>query len=60
MNIDELKIYYRDMLGGSKLSKKGGAGLGIIDIARKSKNKIEFNIKNVSENYSFVSLGITL
>ena len=36
----ELKKYYKDVLTKGKLSVKGGAGLGLIEMSRKSGNKL--------------------
>lgn len=56
---EELKSYYHEVLTTSEgLSEKGGAGLGMIDIARKSGNKIDYNFKHVDEKFSFYSLYI--
>lgn len=57
MNQQELKAYYLEKLGTSELSDKGGAGLGIIDIARKSGNAIEYDFKKVTDTFSFFSLS---
>lgn len=40
MSEDALKSYYLDRLENNKLSSKGGAGLGLIELARKSGQKI--------------------
>jgi len=53
----ELKAYYLEKLGSTELSDKGGAGLGIIDIARKSGNKIEYDFRFISELYTFFTLS---
>ena len=42
MTKEELKEYYKLVLSGGELSEKGTAGLGMIDIARKSGNKLEY------------------
>ena len=42
---NELRKIYKEQLKDGKLSEKGGAGLGLIDIARKSGNKLEYHIK---------------
>ena len=42
------------------LSTICGAGLGMIDIARKSGHKIDFNFTNTSDKYSFFSLAVTI
>ena len=60
MNPQELKAYYLEKLGTTELSDKGGAGLGIIDIARKSGNKIDYNFQPPAENYSFFTLSATI
>ncbi len=56
MNPVELKAYYLEKLGSTELSDKGGAGLGIIDIARKSGNKIEYNFDTLPDNHTFFTL----
>jgi len=50
---DELKTYYKEILKESKLSNKGGAGLGFIDIARKTQNKLSFDFHPIDNDYSF-------
>lgn len=43
---DELKDYYRQMLNDGSLSDKGGAGLGLIEMARKSGEPIQYNFED--------------
>jgi hypothetical protein len=50
-----LKGYYKELIKSSELSDKGGAGLGFVDIARKSGHKLEFDFEKVNEDYSFFS-----
>lgn len=42
LNDEELKILYKKTLAEGKLSDKGGAGIGLIDMAKKSAQKIEY------------------
>ncbi len=58
-NLDpvSLKAYYLEKLNSNELSDKGGAGLGIIDIARKSGNRIEYDFEEVNTPYSFFTLA---
>jgi len=49
---DELKALYRDVLANQGFSQKGGAGLGLIEIARKSEQKIEFIFDNFNDDFS--------
>lgn len=53
MNEEEIKAYYKQKIVESRLSEKGGAGLGFIDIVKKTGNKIEFHFEKINENTSF-------
>jgi len=55
---DELKTYYKEMLNNEQMSEKGGAGLGMIDIARKTGEKLKYNFVELANGYSFFSLNI--
>lgn len=50
---EELKRYYQTILKGRELSSKGGAGLGLIEIARKSGNKITYSFSSLNEELSY-------
>lgn len=56
LNADELKAYHRQVLVDGKISSKGGAGLGLIDMARKSGNKLLYAFEKVDEKYSYFYL----
>jgi hypothetical protein len=60
MSKDELKEYYKEILNNDEFSDKGGGGLGMIDIARKSGQKLNFNFIEVDNQYSFFSLSIKI
>lgn len=47
MNASELKRSYLETMTDGVISDKGGAGLGIITIAMKSKQKIEFDFHRI-------------
>ena len=51
---------YQEILNNEGFSQKGGGGLGMIDIVRKSGQKLEFNFQNINENFSFFSLHIKI
>lgn len=55
---DELKAYYKEVLNNGLMSDKGGGGLGMIDIARKSGKKLDYDFQEVDEIHSFYSLNI--
>ena len=58
MTKDELKEFYKEILNNEEFSEKGGGGLGMIDIARKSGQKLGYNFHSVDETNSFFSLNI--
>jgi len=60
MDKDELKQYYQDVLSLEGFSEKGGGGLGFIDIARKSGQKLNYEFLKIDENFSFFSLYIKI
>lgn len=54
-----LKELYKSIIKSGevgKLSMKGGAGLGFVDMARKSGEKLEFDFEPINEELSFFSL----
>jgi hypothetical protein len=53
---DGLKELYKSTLSSSELSDKGGAGLGFIDMARKSGQKLNFDFEKINNEISFFSL----
>lgn len=57
---EELKEYYIATLNNAEYSGKGGGGLGMIDIARKSGHKIGYTFNEIDEQFSFFSLIITV
>jgi len=60
MSQDELKLFYKEILSNDERSDKGGGGLGMIDIARKTGKKLDYDFIPVNENLSFFSLNIKI
>ena len=50
---DELKKYSLEKLDEGEFSEKGGAGLGLIEIARKSGNKLVYAFDKINDQFSF-------
>lgn len=57
---DELKDMYKFILNHQKLSAKGGGGLGLVDIARKTGNKLEYTFQHYAEDYYFFNLDVLI
>ncbi len=55
---DELRDLYKQVLNNGLFSVKGGGGLGFIDIARKSGQKLDYQFKRIDDKYSFFSFQI--
>ncbi len=60
LNKEELKAYYKEILNDGNRSEKGTAGLGMIDIARKSGQKLEYYFLEIDEKTSFFSLTVKI
>ncbi len=50
---DELSHLHKEILISGEISDKGGAGLGLIEMARKSGNRLLYDFKPVDENETF-------
>lgn len=57
---EELKAYYKEVLNNGEMSMKGGGGLGLIDIAKKSGQKLGYDFMKVDDNFSFFTLNINI
>jgi hypothetical protein len=59
-NRDELKMMYKEILNNQSFSKKGGGGLGLVDIARKAESKIKYNFYSHKNSVSFFDFSIEI
>lgn len=55
-----LKDLYKNTILSGNVSPKGGAGLGIINIAKVSENKINFSFVSLNEKYSYFTLNVLI
>ncbi|MCI5057600.1 MAG: SiaB family protein kinase [Flavobacteriales bacterium] len=54
----ELKERYKEVLNDGTMSEKGGGGLGLMDIARKSGQNLDYDFLDLDDKFSFFTLGI--
>lgn len=54
MSPDEIKSTYKQMIREARLSDKGGAGLGFIDMVKKTGNPIEYLVHPIDDEASFI------
>lgn len=57
---EKIREVYRTMLLSSSIGNSGGAGLGLIEMARKTGNKLDFDFMPLDEKYSYFILSKTV
>jgi hypothetical protein len=57
---DKIRDVYRQMLSVSEFSNKGGAGLGLIEMAKKTGNKLDYDFVKIDDDYSYFILSKTV
>jgi hypothetical protein len=55
---EEIKELYKFILNHQKISQKGGGGLGLVDIARKTGNKLDYSFQKYNDKHSFFYMNI--
>lgn len=55
-----LKALYKQQIKDGRLSEKGGAGLGFIDIAKKTGNKLNYSFVQLNDEYTFFIISSTI
>lgn len=57
---DELRNYYRKILDNKHFTKEGGAGLGLIELARKSRHKLASEFVRIDDKFSYFYLHMDI
>lgn len=60
LRADEIRYVYRQMLSNSEFSNKGGAGLGLIEMAKKTGNKLDYDFVPINDEFSYFILSKTV
>jgi ribosomal protein L5 len=60
LEMPELKDYYNNIISNTEISERGGAGLGLVDMAIKSENKLRYQVYEYDSEKSLFTLNITL
>lgn len=58
LNKEELRMYGSKVLAYDGFSEKGGAGLGLIDMARKTGQKLGYEFFPINEQFAFFNLNL--
>jgi len=57
---DGLKELYKEIIKNGELSERGGAGLGFVDMARKSGEKLQYGFDPINDEFSFFALQVVV
>ena len=57
---EQIKALYLEVLSNQEISNKGGAGLGLIEMARKSGQSLAFNFEKYNDSLSFFYLMVKM
>ena len=57
---ETLKDYYKEVLEEGSISNTGGAGLGLIEMARKSGNKLYYTFEKIDEESSYFYMNTSI
>jgi len=60
LDTGEIRSVYRQMLSNSEFSSKGGAGLGLIEMAKKTGNKLDYDFISLDKGNSYFILSKTV
>jgi hypothetical protein len=60
MDKKEIKDLYKSTITNGQFSEKGGAGLGMIEMAKLVDRKIEFEFKEIDNTFSFFLLRLSI
>lgn len=57
---DDLKKLYNEVMANKIFGARGGGGLGLIDVARKSTGKLNYSMDTINNHYSFFTLNVAI
>ncbi|MFO7828865.1 MAG: SiaB family protein kinase [Bacteroidales bacterium] len=57
---EEINQLYKDSLSNAEISEKGGAGLGLIVMAKTTRQKINFDFEKIDDKYSYFAMQLNL
>ena len=55
-----LKAMYKNAVMNGTISEKGGAGLGLLDIAKRSGNNLRYNFREINQELSYFILEVRI
>jgi len=58
LDVKEIRAFYKKILSNEEFSEKGGAGLGFIDMKKRSGSPLEYKIEKIDETISKYTLVV--
>lgn len=55
-----INILYKESLSNAEISEKGGAGLGLIVMAKTTGQKIKYDFEKINNKFSYFAMRLTL
>ena len=60
INKSKQKEFYKTKIAKATISEKGGAGLGLLKIAKTSNNKFKYAFNTINKKYTYYTIEITI
>ena len=60
LNRNEINALYKEMLYNAEISEKGGAGLGLIVMAKTTGQKIKYDFEKINNKISYFAMQLTI
>jgi len=60
LGTEEIRAIYRKILSTAEFSSKGGAGLGLLEMAKKTGNRLDYDFIPLNDEYSYFILSKTV
>ena len=60
LSVKGISSLYKESIAKAKISAKGGAGLGLIEIARNSRQIMKYNITSVQSSIVYFEFNIII
>ena len=60
LGVEEVNDLYKKSLANAEISAKGGAGLGLIVMAKTTREKIRYDFEKINEKFSYFAMQLNL
>lgn len=57
---NELRELYREIISNGQFSDEGGAGLGFIELAKTSQNKLSYSFEEINDTFVYYTINLEI